>query len=265
MFWDWDPVNNIWTDRTPPSTSILPTPRWFHGMAFDSGRNRMVIFGGRDYVNGTNFSDTWEWDGATGTLTRREPATVPPPSEAPGMVYDRLNARTIMFPKTGLNDQGVWEWDGSKWTEQKVKGPNWGSWLGMVWDSDKNRALAFAFMTTGSTLPGIWEWQHGKTEWTRVAVGCSSFVERNSPALLYVPGKKQVLFYGGVRPGLADPMADLWTWSAGTPTWQQFAPTTSPPGIYDGSLVYEPQRGTLILLAGRNQSGNLDEVWQLQL
>jgi hypothetical protein len=42
-------------------------------MAYDLGRQRVVLFGG---WNGTsNVSDTWEWDGSN--WTRRSPAASP--------------------------------------------------------------------------------------------------------------------------------------------------------------------------------------------
>lgn len=49
-------------------TANQPTgPRINYTMAYDRGRNRVVLFGGEGLVQGTVFSDTWEWDGASWT------------------------------------------------------------------------------------------------------------------------------------------------------------------------------------------------------
>lgn len=50
-----------WTERNKGKLS--PSARSFHAMAYDSIRQRTVLFGGTDYSVGP-LSDTWEWDGA---------------------------------------------------------------------------------------------------------------------------------------------------------------------------------------------------------
>jgi hypothetical protein len=51
--WSWD--GTFWTQRQ----DIGPKPRSFAAMAFDSTRNKTVMFGGTS-PNGGDFSDTWE-------------------------------------------------------------------------------------------------------------------------------------------------------------------------------------------------------------
>ncbi len=51
----------LWTQKQ----DIGPRPRLGHAMAYDSTRQRIVLFGGR--LVGTRFGDTWEWDGANWT------------------------------------------------------------------------------------------------------------------------------------------------------------------------------------------------------
>ena len=56
--WTWD--GQAWTQVADTG----PTPRRLHAMAFDSARQRTVLFGG-DVGGITN--DTWEWDGGVWT------------------------------------------------------------------------------------------------------------------------------------------------------------------------------------------------------
>jgi hypothetical protein len=67
--WEWDGVQ--WEKRTGSSCESekcricssfsCPSARSFHSMAYDSIRNRMILFGGAD--DGDHLEDLWEWDG----------------------------------------------------------------------------------------------------------------------------------------------------------------------------------------------------------
>ena len=58
--WSFDLATNKWTERTPKPS---PPPREHYGMAFDSARAKLVVFGGNG--NGT-LNDTWEFDPRSG-------------------------------------------------------------------------------------------------------------------------------------------------------------------------------------------------------
>jgi hypothetical protein len=53
--WEWDGVS--WASRTLP----MPSPRAHYGMAYDSDRHVVVLFGGGDAVAEGRLSDTWEY------------------------------------------------------------------------------------------------------------------------------------------------------------------------------------------------------------
>jgi hypothetical protein len=109
--WAWD--GQSWT-RLSPTRS--PGPRSAARMAYDSQRQRCVLFGGYDQINSTRLSDTWEWDGAD--WTRVATPTSPPGRDAHGMAYDAGRARTVIFGGFGggmRND--TWEYDGNDWSQ----------------------------------------------------------------------------------------------------------------------------------------------------
>jgi hypothetical protein len=258
--WEFNPGLNQWTDRTPATS---PVARWVHGMVFDSGRNRTLLFGGRNLDgSGADYNDTWEWDGSAGTWTARTPSVLPPMTESPGMVYDPVHARTIMV---AANDSNTWEWDGSNWTSLAVASPQPGPAFNMVWDSFRNTVVLFKPTTDGGSGPGIWEWQIGQSAWTQVAVGCTTYTDRANTAVAYVPGRKQVVFFGGEHLGTDyHILNDLWGWSPGSPSWQQFTESsTLPPGQYSSDLVYDDGRARLLLLTGGTVSGYTADLWQL--
>ena len=56
--WEWD--GNTWTQRTPATS---PSPRFLSGMAYDSGRDVSVLFGGQVQDFALN-GETWEYTGS---------------------------------------------------------------------------------------------------------------------------------------------------------------------------------------------------------
>src|SRR5262249_9481293 len=60
----WERNGADWAVRTPP---VSPPARALHGMAYDSTRGVVVLYGGESVYNSVNLADTWEWDGSTWT------------------------------------------------------------------------------------------------------------------------------------------------------------------------------------------------------
>jgi hypothetical protein len=89
----------------------LPSPRSHIAAAYDSGRDRLVVFGGG---LGTP-SETWEHDGTSWIL--RTPSASPLDRISPWMAYDPQCGATLM---TGAVAQSTareaWLWDGEAWT-----------------------------------------------------------------------------------------------------------------------------------------------------
>jgi hypothetical protein len=113
--WEWD--GSQWTLAMPVAS---PGERSLHGLAFDSARNRTVLFGGYLY-NGSmdeSFNDTWEYDGTT--WTRRFSPVNPSARWAHGMAFDADLGVTIVFggysPNGTVYDTAdTWAWDGNEW------------------------------------------------------------------------------------------------------------------------------------------------------
>ena len=90
-----------------------PGPRSWPGLAYDSKRNRTVLFGGED-EKGQFYSDTWAWDGKVWTRIATEG---PPARIQSAMGYDSQRDRIVLFggvnnkPQRMLDD--LWEFDGA--------------------------------------------------------------------------------------------------------------------------------------------------------
>src|SRR5262249_22445088 len=141
--WEWDGAT--WTERatTGPARQNM-------GIAYDSARNRTVVFGGAGPLG-----DTWEWDGATWT---ERATTGPAPRVDPAMVYDSARGRRVMFG--GYTPAGgsfgtlfgdTWEWDGNTWTQRtNVGSPGVRTNHPMAYDSVTGKTVLFGGEVTFS-------------------------------------------------------------------------------------------------------------------
>src|SRR5262245_40547835 len=105
-------------------------------MAFDSARNRVVLFGGESAAAAL-IGDTWEWDGQEWT---QQEDTGPAARKVRAMAYDSVRNRMVLFggdagSGSGLGD--TWEWDGTTWTQVTDFGPDACLAAAMVFQGDR--------------------------------------------------------------------------------------------------------------------------------
>lgn len=165
-----------WTLVTNPG-AIPPSSRASHGMAYDSGRSRTVVFGGQTQTGGVN--ETWEFDGAT--WTQMTPVVAPSARSAPELIYDTMRSRVVMFGgrRTTVLDE-TWCYDGTTWTQLlPTQSPPPRSFHAMSYDRLADRIVVFGGWTgqTGGLLNDTWEfdgsnWQQIATT-TRRGTSCS--------------------------------------------------------------------------------------------
>ena len=146
--WEYDGLD--WTQR---SLAGGPPARFNHAMAYDSLRQRVVVYGG---WNSTGpLSDTWTWDGVTWLSV---PATGPAPSGA--MAFHSATGRIVLFgpPTTSPPPPGAlgatWTFDGTSWRlEQPVTLPGWLAGRSMCEDSANG-----VVRMIGANDSSAWEW-----------------------------------------------------------------------------------------------------------
>jgi len=117
-------------------------------MAYDPGRQRVVLFGGR--AGSDEFGDTWEWDGSA--WTQRED-TGPPPRAGHAMAYDIAGARVVLFGGAGTDGAGLgdtWAWNGTAWTQIADTGPDPRTASALVADGG---ALLFGGVNSSDPVP----------------------------------------------------------------------------------------------------------------
>ncbi|MFC1609839.1 kelch repeat-containing protein [Myxococcota bacterium] len=249
--WDWDGSTGTWTNVTP--AGIKPMARAMPSLAYDSGRAKVVLFGGSDGVS--HLQDTWEWDGSTGTWTDVTPVGDKPSARTAPMAYDSARGKVVLFGGwDGACRQDTWEWDGTSgtWTDVTPSGPNPSARIHhkLAYDSTREKLVLFGgFSVQGDFCEDtFWEWDGTMGTWTEMAPEGPQPSARINHSLVYDSGRGKVVLFGGydANPAIEQ---DIWEWD-GT-TWTDVTPAGPRPNYRVAqALAYDSAREKLVLFGG---------------
>ena len=148
--WVYD--GSTWTQKLPATS---PPPLADVAMAYDSARQKVVLFGGTKGNPGGLSDETWEWDG--NDWTRRFPRNSPPPMSSHKMVYDEVRARMVMYSRYAY--PLTWEWDGANWSIHLTAPPSPRDQFGMVYNAACGRVMMFGgHVRNAQTTASVWEY-----------------------------------------------------------------------------------------------------------
>jgi len=157
-----------------------PPARSYHALAYDTGRARVVLFGGTDGRH--LLSDTWEYDGANWSPIAT--ISAPPARYGNRLAYDPLRGRTLLAGGQAAGPD-TWEYDGRTWTLFAVAGPSpIRIWSTLAFDPRRGRAVEFGGFDPSSftVLGDTWEYVPAAAPtWTRYGTGCAG--SNGTPAL----------------------------------------------------------------------------------
>ncbi len=95
--WSYDYWTNTWTNV---SAAVAPPAGVDVPMVYDSKADRLVLFGQGPGLWGAGSplgNATWTYDYSSNAWTNQSPIGPPPPRYAPGMIYDSVRGRTMLF------------------------------------------------------------------------------------------------------------------------------------------------------------------------
>lgn len=268
---EWDGIG--WTRRFP---SLLPSPRYSAGMAFESKRNRILLFGGiEEHRVGSGFSLadnlTWEWSGGDWRVLSTPNAPVA--RGTPAMAADPRSGDIYLFGgtlETELLDD-FWRFDGQGWSPIPKAGawPSGRAAATLGYDPVSQRMILFGGVDTfginvsgnprvGAPLVDTWSWD-GQS-WTALAT--SSQPEPRKPVTstgetLPLMGRS-ILVTDEARGVLvlvqeAIEGMQIWRWDPRVPSWTQESspiPDRTPNVRFFSSAFWDTARGELHLLGG---------------
>ncbi|HEX5050583.1 MAG TPA: hypothetical protein VFZ65_02315 [Planctomycetota bacterium] len=206
--WEYDGAT--WTQRFPANN---PGTLGLHAMAYDSARNRVVLYGGMPGGNPiVDSNQTWEYDGVDWTL--RTPATNPGRLEAHAMCFHAGLGKTILFGGVNatsgaplpVDTDKTWAWDGTNWAELPVSGvrPPKRERASMAYDPVRQVCVLVGGMhySNGQPRNDTWELQFDGATWTwteRVTPGLPANFYRFHSTLAFMIADRQMVQFGGVR------------------------------------------------------------------
>lgn len=258
--WEWE--GGEWLLR---ATASAPPARFFHAMAYDQARRRVVVFGGRSAL-GTTLGDTWEFDGWNWSDKTPVAGPSPIPREVTGLAYDAARQVCVLFgggPFLGpAHYDDTWTWNGTAWTEQApAHRPVSRFGHAMAYDSVHQRVLLFAGTVPGGFVDDLWQWDG--SDWTELPAAATRPAPRHYHAMAYDPTRDELLVFGGNPGGYLPPIDDTWVYHAGSWTLRQ-SPQTPTRRQY-AALCFDPVRREYVMYGGEDQltgaQGNSTDTW----
>ncbi|MCA8970583.1 MAG: hypothetical protein KDC95_12390 [Planctomycetes bacterium] len=238
---------------TKPQITTRPSARLAPAMAYDSARQRTVLFGGRLGIGSLPMADTWERIGGTNWI-QRSPTTSPTAVTDHGMIYDSNRNRTVLFggytsmgslyfPATPSNE--TWEYDGTNWAQITTPSkPPARADFGMALDPVRNRVVVFGGYDGRSHLADTWEYDG--SSW-RLFTPPTSPLARSGCAMAFDPSRGRVVLHGGgygtvVKYRWLD---DTWEWDGAS--WRQII-TSGERVSGEFVMAYDPSASSLVMI-----------------
>jgi N-acetylneuraminic acid mutarotase len=153
--WSYDYNSNSWTNMT---STLNPIGRFGHAMTYDSESDRVIIFGGADFLNEIfvtgdlpYLDETWAYDYNTNTWENLTTTEGPEARIESSMVYDSESDRCILFGgwhhmyenKYG-DETWAYDYNTNTWVQMDLEGT--GPWRydpQMAYDSESDRIIMF--------------------------------------------------------------------------------------------------------------------------
>ena len=227
-----------------PSRRHRPVTRQGLALAYDSDRERIVLFGGAS--GSSKLRDTWEWDGDDWTQVQN---AGPQGRANHAMAFDSSKNRVVMFG--GESSRGLlgdtWEWDGEEWTQQQDIGPSPRKGHAMV-SNGSSMILFGGADRSGTGLGDTWEWDG--QEWTqRQDIGPDASVHASM-----VFTDPSIILFGGidsidesVQPEAHTIFGNTWEWNG--QRWTQVQ-DIGPQARWLHATAFDRTAGKVILFGG---------------
>lgn len=267
--WVWAGVgqSGLKWKRSHPASS--PPARTNAVMAYDAGRERVVLFGGLG-ASGL-LGDTWTWDGQT---WRQQSSTLSPSARyGATMVYDAARGNVVLFggkAQITAGNQGdvndTWVWNGSAWSPVAAAGPPPRHFAAMAYHAVIEGTVLFGGSDDRGFLRDTWVFDG--VAWRSGLFPGPSERERASVAYDADCFGACVMMFGGFGhmddDGVPERLDDQWMFSGHRPGdghWGFLPEPIVPAARYGAAMATHDPSGTIVLFGGSGDSGLLGDTW----
>lgn len=266
--WKWNGSAQVWMQVSPSSS---PAPRFAAAVAYDSRRERVVLFGGGDTPT-TVIDDTWEWDGNAWLDATPDSPDVSPPGRREGAMAYCGDGSVLLFggfvPYANpdrLDD--TWEWDGSTWThvspEALDESPLPRNGHAMAYDAARGVVVLFGgHETSYGYYDDTWEWDCSAKTWLEVTPPdpATSPHARNGHDMVYDAFRGVVVLFGGSDGTNA--YCDTWEWDGSMWTDVTPDPNEGPSARFGPAMAYDSAQHQVVLFGGWNWEAFFADTWE---
>lgn len=259
--------------------AAAPPHRLYPMFAYDPAVGGAILFGGTNATNSTLcYSDTWvysgaRWSSVVGSLT--------PPARCGGaLTYDADVGGMILeggYRSGLLALTDTWEFRDGSWTSvgpAHAPPPALPGGIGAFGpDPAHHWLVAFDSRGYGGMVESNQTWVYDGVDWTQLTPSAAP-EPRFGEAAGFDPAAGYLLLVGGSctscnTPWFSDVANDTWGFVGGS--WFPVPTSGGLPPVTDGSLVYDPGTGGMVLvggsvysdLGGTPEGGELADTWLL--
>lgn len=242
----------VWRRAIPPWA-----PRARQMAAYDSARQRLVVYGGvaDESAYGPSGVDGETWERDPSRHWTHIAGAGPGKRRHAMMAYDVQRSVVVLFG--GLDDLGqirgdTWEYNGT-WHQASPTASPMPRWLGaMAYNSTTKKIVMFGGATANGATNELWEYDG--TTWTP-GTSTSPPSARTDHVMAFDAGRNTMVVFGG--------SAGAQTWELpASGTWVQVL-GTQPAAYNDGSAAYLPARQRIVYFGGRLPSlYSANETWE---
>jgi N-acetylneuraminic acid mutarotase len=265
--WEYDPSQSKWASV---ATSVAPPARGYAAIAFDSVRNKTVVFGGRGPTGAADGGTFWEWDGSQWTM--RASTGGPGARSSSAMVFDSARARFVLFggetpgsAASGISFNDTWELDAQSatWTSIATSGtPPARLGHSMYYDTTRARVVLFGGTSAAQIgLADTWEYDPASGAWSARITPITP-PARAGHTLVFDSVTGHGILSGGVaysQTGIHTPeLDDTWDFDPVAVSWTQRTVDTAP-FLYRPGIAYDTNRQTLVLRGDERRPA----MWEL--
>lgn len=266
--------NDTWaydgTTWKKPAPDKSPKGRSRHCLVWDSGRNRVLLFGGHNAADG-ELGDMWSFDGKQ--WSRIVTDSGPSPRSSAACAYNKNDGAIYLFggfnrANGALDDAWRYDADNNKWTvvESKLHPPGRHD-AGFVYDEKTDALTLFGGFNGKNDLPDLWVLVGG--QWKKL--DAPGLPPRSYFSYTYDQKRKQTLLFGGYGMESAAIKASLegyaptvkpGTWEFNGQSWKQIMTKNTPTADLSYAMAYDEKRKLTVLFGGYNETkGELTETW----
>jgi hypothetical protein len=255
--WEYD--GRSWSLLCDP---CAPGPRFAPAMAYDTARDRIVLFGGHDQDGA--LGTLYEWDGSTWMLVTPSGPQPTPRGLAP-MAYDELRKVIVMFGGGNTPDDEnaeVFEYDGVSWSRPVISSPSptliVGQGASAAWNPATERIDVLEDGDPGRGRDNAWSWDGAS--WVRLCTVCTGIARRGA-AIAPDPSPARTYVIGGYDDAAGTELSGTWLIDGAGPRQISQLPDQRD----SMAVAYDAKRDVFVLYGGNGRAcgGNCNETWEL--